>query len=55
MKEKEAPKHIYLQINDPETGEELPREEITWCENRQHETDIVYVNFNYFSEALESE
>ncbi len=43
MRADETPKKIYLQINDSETEEELEDNEITWCEHRQHKTDIEYV------------
>ena len=42
MKENEVPEKIFLQIYDEDAGELEPGE-ITWCEHRQHETDIEYV------------
>lgn len=42
------PDKIYLQIKDGSGGDQ---DEVTWCEDRVEDTDIVYIRAGYFESA----
>jgi len=40
---KNIPKKIYLQIGEVEKDDDFKELEVTWCSQRIHKNDIVYV------------
>lgn len=50
---KEAPRKIYLQIGD-HNYDDLDHEEVTWCSDRNDDSDIEYIRTDINEEMLEA-